>query len=168
MMSTRYFIATILLGFSSICLHAQVKLSDTQPAASLCQDFHKKACSFVKKDINYKYNSQSRDALFRPGQKSKLTFTAHKGYDYRLTFAEEDKILQSGAVSFRIIDSRTKKELFNSEDENATELEFICDSNINLTIEIQLPENTAETFGKVLYGCFGFLLESRPTLNTGF
>lgn len=167
MISTRYIVASVLLSVMVLSAQAQVKLSDTEPAPSMCQDYHKNA-KFAKKDINYKYNSQSKDALFRPGQKSKLTFTAHKGYDYRMTFAAESKILQGGALSFRIYDSRTKKELFNSEDENATEFEFICDSSINLTVEVQLPEASAENSKKVLYGCVGFLLESRASLDTGF
>lgn len=159
-------LALLVTGFSA-SLSAQTKLSDTKPANSLCTDYHKKACSFSKSDINYKYNSQSRSALFRPGQTSKLTFTAHKNYDYRLTFAAEESILSGGKIAFRILNS-SGKVLFDSEEEGATEFEFICDSSINMVIEIILPESSASSKNKVLYGCVGFLLESRPTLQTGF
>ncbi|MEX1189752.1 MAG: hypothetical protein WED33_10880 [Bacteroidia bacterium] len=164
----RYLSALILFVSISGVGFAQVKLSKTEPASSLCTDYHKKACKFEKQDILFKYNSQSRDALFRPGQTSKLTFTATKGYDYRLTFAAEDKILQGGNISFKIYDARTKQPLFDSEEEGQAEFEFICDSSINLTIEISLSEASAEAKSKVLYGCVGFLLESRKTLDTGF
>ncbi len=164
----RYILLGVLIIGSSVSITAQTKLSDTKTANSLCTDYHKKACSFAKKDINYGYNSQSRSALFRPGQTSRLTFTAHKSYDYRMTFAGEESILSGGRIEFKIIDSSTKKVLFNSEEEGATEFEFICDSSINMIIEISLPENSAESKSKVLYGCVGFLLESRPTLQTGF
>ena len=147
---------------------AQVKMSKAESASSMCADYHKSACKFSKEDILYKYNSQSRDALFRPGQTSKLTFTATKGFDYRFTFAAEDKILQGGTIDFKIFDAKTKRELYNSADDGGTEFEFICDSSINLTVEISMPEAAAEAKSKVLYGCVGFLLQSRQTLNTGF
>ncbi len=159
---------TLISFFIAGGMQAQVKMAKAETASSMCADYHKSACKFSKQDILYKYNSQSRDALFRPGQTSKLTFTATKGYDYRFTLAAEDKILQGGSISFKIFDAKTKKELFNSEDENSTEFEFICDSSINLTVEISTPEAAAESKSKVLYGCVGFLLESRRTLDTGF
>lgn len=158
--------ALIISSFGTI--KAQTNLSETKPANSLCTDYYKKTCFFSKKDINFKHNSQSRSALFRPGQISKLTFTAHKGYDYRMTFAAEESILGGGRLEFKLIDSNTKKVLFNSEDDGATEFEFICDSSINMIIEITLPEANIESKNKVIYGCVGFLLESRPTLQTGF
>jgi len=164
----RYILLSVLIIGSSESINAQTKLSETKTANSLCTDYHKKACTFSKKDINFKYNSQSRSALFRPGQTSKLTFTAHKGYEYRMTFAGDESILSGGQVEFKLIDSSTKKVLFDSQEEGATEFEFICDSSINMIIELSLPENSAESKNKVLYGCVGFLLESRPTLQTGF
>jgi hypothetical protein len=164
----RYIILSLFVTGSSATVSAQTKLSDTKPANSLCTDYHKKACSFSKTDINFKYNSQSRSALFRPGQSSKLTFTAHKNYDYRLTFAAEESILGGGKVEFKILDSFTNKVLFDSQENGATEFEFICDSSINMVVQIILPESTASSNNKVLYGCVGFLLESRPTLQTGF
>jgi hypothetical protein len=160
-------LSLIFISFA-LSSQAQVKMAKAESASSMCVDYHKSACKFSKEDILYKYNSQSRDALFRPGQTSKLTFTATKGYDYRFTIAAEDKILQGGAVSFKIMDAKTKKELYNSEEDGGTEFEFICDSSINLTVEISTPEAAAEAKSKVIYGCVGFLLESRKTLDTGF
>jgi hypothetical protein len=158
----------LLVTGASVSLNAQVKLSETKTANSLCTDYHRKACSFSKADINYKYNSPSRSALFSPGQSSKLTFTAHKNYDYRLTFAGEESILSGGKIEFKILDSSTGKVLFDSAEEGVTEFEFVCDSSINMVVQIILPESTASSTKKVLYGCVGFLLESRPTLQTGF
>lgn len=164
----KYTILSLLIVGASESITAQTQLSETKTANSLCTDYHKKACSFSKKDLNYKYNSQSRSALFRPGQTSKLTFTAHKGYDYRMTFAAEESILSGGKIDFKIINSTTKKVLFDSQEEGAVDFEFICDSSINMIVELSLPENSAESKSKVLYGCVGFLLESRPSLQTGF
>lgn len=163
-----YISLSLFLTVASSNVSAQLQKSDTKPANSFCTDFHLKACSFERKDINFKYNSQSRSALFRPGQSSKLVFTATKGYDYRMTFAAEESVLNGGKIHFKLIDARTKAVLFDSEESGATEFEFICDSSINIQVEITLPEGSAETKSKVVYGCVGFLLESRPSLNTGF
>lgn len=165
---TKYTIALLVAFSTSLSVFAQAKLSKAQSAPELCTDYHKKACKFEKDDIYYEYNSQSKDALFRPGQTSKLVFTAYKGYDYRFTFAADEAITQGGALAFKVMDSRTKKVLFDSDEEGSAEFEFTCDSSINLAIEVSLPEASAESKSKVLYGCVGFLLESRETLDTGF
>ncbi len=147
----------------------QLQKSDNIPASELCSDYHKKNLSFEKKDINFRYNSQSRSALFRPGQSSKLSFTAFKGNEYRITCGAENSVLNGGTVSFKILDAKTKNVLFDSEAEGATLFEFICDNSLNLILEIALPEATStSSTKKVVYGCVGFLMESRPALQTGF
>lgn len=165
---SRYTFTLIAVFCLSLTANAQVKLAKAQSAPSLCTDYHKKACKFEKDDLYYEYNSQSKDALFRPGQTSKLIFTSYKGYDYRFTFAAEDKITGGGNLTFKVVDAKSKKVLFDSEEDGSMEFEFVCDSSINLSVEVSLPESSAESNSKVLYGCVGFLLESRETLDTGF
>lgn len=132
-----------------------------------CTDYHKKACKFSKKDLEFKYNSQSRSALFRPGQVSVFSFTSFKGYDYRLTFCGEDILTKGAPIAFKVTDAKTKAVLFESKDsENAKEFEFSCDNSLNLKVEMTLP--AAEGSEKATYGCVGFLLESRKNLQTGF
>lgn len=165
---SRYTFTLVAVLFFSLTVSAQVKITKAQSAQSLCTDYHKEACKFEKADLYYEYNSQSKDALFRPGQTSKLIFTAYKGYDYRFTFAAEDKITGGGNLTFKVMDAKTKKVLYDNEEDGSNEFEFICDSSINLSVEVSLPESIAESSSKVIYGCVGFLLESRETLDTGF
>jgi hypothetical protein len=133
-----------------------------------CTDYHKKSCTFKNKDLEFQYNSQSRSALFRPGQSSSFTFTSFKGYDYRLTFCGEDLITKGSPIAFKLMDAKTKEVLFDSEnaEENSTEFEFTCDNTLNLRVEVSMPE--ADAADKAKYGCVGFLLQSRKNLNTGF
>ena len=132
-----------------------------------CTDYHKKACTFSKKDLEFKYNSQSRSALFRPGQSSAFSFTSFKGYDYRLTFCGEDVLTKGAPIAFKITDAKTKAVLFDSNaSDNAKEFEFSCDNGLNLRVEMTLP--AAEGSEKNTYGCVGFLLQSRKNLQTGF
>ena len=55
--------------------------------------------------------------------------------------------------------------VYNGSD-NANEFEFSCDNSLNLSVEITLP--AAEGSEKSIYGCVGFLLQSRKNLQTGF
>jgi len=132
-----------------------------------CTDYHKKACKFSKKDLEFMYNSQSRSALFRPGQVSVFSFTSFKGYDYRLTFCGDEVLTKGAPIAFKVTDAKTKAVLFDSnESDSATEFEFSCDNSLNLRVEMTLPE--AEGSEKATYGCVGFLLQSRKNLQTGF
>lgn len=113
------------------------------------------------------YNSQSRSALFRPGQVSVFSFTSFKGYDYRLTFCGDEVLTKGAPIAFKVTDAKTKAVLFDSnESDSATEFEFSCDNSLNLRVEMTLPE--AEGSEKATYGCVGFLLQSRKNLQTGF
>jgi len=143
------------------------KGNNTVEKAVYCTDYHKKACKFSKKDLEFKYNSQSRSALFRPGQVSLFSFTSFKGYDYRLTFCGEEALTKGAPIAFKITDAKTKTVLFESNgSDSAKEFEFSCDNSLNLRVEMALP--AAEDSEKSTYGCVGFLLESRKNLQTGF
>jgi len=163
-------ILILLTLFASLMQTKEVK---SQKSSSIektvyCTDYHKKVCKFSKKDLQFKYNSQSRSALFRPGQTSTFSFTSFKGYDYRLTFCGEDKLTKGAPIEFKVFDTKTKTVLFdsNSAEELPTEFEFSCDNSLNLRVEMTLPE--ADGSEKATYGCVGFLLESRNNLQTGF
>lgn len=158
---------SILLGlFLHQNVHAQQK---TRSKTDYCENFHVQNCKFQRKDIEFKYNSQSRSALFRPGQSCSFNITVFKGYDYRMTFCAEENLLQGKPIMYKVIDSRTKKVLYEtSEEEWNADFEFVCDNSLNLEIKLQLPEVPYEPNEKTLYGCLGFLLESRNSLKTGF
>jgi hypothetical protein len=157
----------ILLSTSMI---AQKAPSNKLVAAEdYCTDFHRTACKFQKKDLEFKYNSQSKSALFRPGQSSTFTVVAFKGLDYRFAIAAEDVLLNGQPYTYKVKDAKTNALIFDSESENVvTDFSFTCDNSLNLRIELQLPEAGTENSKKMVYGCVGFLLESRKTLKTGF
>jgi hypothetical protein len=167
-MSRILILFTIIVGFTGLKEVKSQKRNTTIEKAIYCTDYHKKACKFTKKDLEFKYNSQSRSALFRPGQTSTFTFTSFKGYDYRLTFCGEDILTKGTPIPFKVFDARTKKVLYDSNDADSggTEFEFTCDNTLNLKIEMMLPE--ADGSEKAVYGCVGFLIESRKNLTTGF
>lgn len=157
--------ASLALLFSSTLQAQEKAISRTQ----YCDDYHKKNCKFEKKDIEYTYNSQSRSALFRPGQISNFRFTAFKGYDYRVTFCADENLLQGQNLAYKVVDTRTKKVLYeNSENNGNPEFEFICDNSINLEVQLELPQVPYKPNDKTAYGCVGFLIQSRTSLKTGF
>jgi hypothetical protein len=164
----------LIIIFSIIVsLNAPSKLaaqpgSNTIENKQYCTDYHKRACKFSNKDLEFQYNTQSRSALFRPGQSSSFSFTSFKGYDYKLTFCGEESITKGKPISFKVIDPRTKEILFDSDAENSSqEFEFTCDNSLNLKVELSLPE-ADEKSKKAIYGCLGFLVQSRKSLQTGF
>lgn len=134
-----------------------------------CNDYHIKHCKFQQKDIGYKYNSQSRSALFKPGQKSTFKVSVFKGHDYRMTFKGEDILLQGKPLMFKVMDSKTKKVFYQTSEENWNpDFEFYCSHSMNLVVELLLPEVPYKPNDEVLYGCLGFLMENRHSIKTGF
>jgi len=158
------FFASLLLTNESKAQKGSTPIEKTY----YCTDFHKKMCKFEKKDLEFKYNSQSRSALFRPGQVSVFSFTSFKGYDYRLTFCGEENLTKGAPIAFKVTDAKTNTVLFDSEtaENSPKEFEFICNNSLNLKVEMTLPED--ESSEKASYGCVGFLLQSRRNLQTGF
>ncbi len=167
-MSRILMLITIIFAGYIFSIQAKAQKGSTAIEKTVyCTDYHKKACKFSKKDLEFKYNSQSRSALFRPGQVSEFSFTSFKGYDYRLTFCGEDVLTKGAPIAFKITDAKTKAVLFDSNaSDNAKEFEFSCDNSLNLRVEMTLP--AAEGSEKNTYGCVGFLLQSRKSLQTGF
>jgi hypothetical protein len=165
----------LLFTFSVAILVSIATIAQKAPSRNLvkaedyCSDFHRTACKFQKKDLEFKYNSQSKSALFRPGQSSTFTVVAFKGLDYRFAIAAEDMLLNGQPLTYKVKDAKTNVLIFDSEAENVVaDFSFTCDNSLSLRIELQLPEAAAENSKKKIYGCVGFLLESRKTLKTGF
>lgn len=160
-----------LLFCSTIYLAAQTKLiSGGTKSTEYCTDYHKKNARFKSNELKFTLSSQSRSALFRPGQKSSFVVTAYSGYDYRFTFAVDEKLVGANSINYRIIDAKSQKELYNSAaDKSEEEFMFTCTSSLNLKIELEIPEIEKKgEINKAIYGCVGFLLESRKTIKTGF
>ena len=159
----------MILLFSTSLLAQKNDGPSTVQKNEYCTDYHRSACTFDNKDIEWKYNGQSRSALFRPGQKSSFTFSAYKGYDYRFSLAGAEIILSGQKIIFKVKDAKTKAILYDSEvDESIQQFEFVCDNSLNVLVELELPEGDGVAGNKVLYGCVGFLLQSRRTMQTGF
>jgi len=159
----------IFIVFSASLSAQKNDKSATVQKNEYCTDYHKTACVFENKDLEWKYNGQSRSALFRPGQKSSFTFSAYKGYDYRFCLAGAENILSGQKIIFRVKDAKTKAVLYDSEvDESIQQFEFVCDNSLNVLVELELPEGEGVANNKVVYGCVGFLLQSRRTMQTGF
>jgi hypothetical protein len=160
----------IFSGILGMCISTPLQAQNKpQAKTEYCEEYHIKNCKFQRKDLEFKYNSQSRSALFRPGQACTFTISVFKGYDYRMTFKADDNLLQGKPIMYKVIDTRTKKVLYQSTEQDwNTDFEFVCDNSLNLEIRLQLPDVPYEPNEKVLYGCMGFLLESRNSLKTGF
>ncbi|MBX7201506.1 MAG: hypothetical protein IT240_08670 [Bacteroidia bacterium] len=164
-------ISNIILGIGAalllnLPLFAQTK---TRNKTEYCENYHKEKCKFQREDIEFQYNSQSKSALFRPGQSCTFNITVFKGFDYRMTFHADENLLQGQHLMYKVLDARTKKVLFEtSEDDTNLDFEFVCDNSLNLIIQLQLPEVSYEPTDESMYGCLGFLLESRNSLKTGF
>jgi len=165
----------LLVQFSYIVLLTNATIAQKTssrnlvPAEVYCEDFHRSACKFIKKDLEFKYNSQSKSALFRPGQSSTFSIVAFKGLDYRFSLAVDDNLLNGQPLAYKVKDAKTNALIYDSESaEVVSDFSFTCDNSLTLRIEMQLPEADQENAKKMIYGCVGFLLESRKTLKTGF
>lgn len=139
--------------------------------AGVCGQFHKKHCVMEGSkddDREFMYNSQSKSGLFAQGTISKLRCVIYKGMDYRMTVCCETA---GSVVNFKILDARTKEELFdNAKNENTQQFEFQSASTRQLIIEVMIPSGEAASAkGKpVDAACVGLLIEHKVSDRTGF
>src|ERR1700741_390038 len=140
--------------------------------ASLCGDFHKKACYMegTRKDKReFMYNSQSKSGLFAQGSTSKMRCVVYKGMDYRMTVCCETTL--GDKINFKIFDGRTNELLFDSQKNDDThQFEFQAGSTRQLVIEVTVPTGEVkEEKGKpVDAACVGMLIEHKVSERTGF
>lgn len=149
-----------------------------------CNHFHERFCS--KSDNSYfKYNGQSKSALFAPGQTSELNVIVYKGQDYRISLCMDNNLGEQ--VIFKIYESvqvagKKEKNLLydNAANDFSPEVEFSVETSKKLAIEISIPEGEKEGSARGVkkgkdrstkpkeMGCVGVLLEHMSTPKTGF
>ena len=88
--------------------------------------------------IYYKYNSESRSALFLKGQTSRFPLSIYNGRDYRISICWDFNL--GNRLEFKIIDADTDNVLYdNSTDEFASEFEFTVAQSRDVYIQIKVP-----------------------------
>ena len=140
--------------------------------ASLCGDFHKKACYMegTRKDKReFMYNAQSKSGLFAQGSTSKMRCVVYKGNDYRISVCCETII--GDKVNFKIYDARTNELLFdNTKNDDTQQFEFQAATTRQLIIEATVPSgDVKEEKGKAENAaCVGLLIENKVSDRVGF
>ncbi len=74
--------------------------------AQYCNNFHRKYC-YPSENEFFKYDGQSRSALFSKGQKSELTIIVYKGQDYRISLCSDVNLGEH--IIFRIYEVKKVK-----------------------------------------------------------
>lgn len=160
--------------------------------AQQCQNFHKRRCE-GSDDVNMRYNNQSKSGMFVLGHTSDLVFVAHAGKDYRISLCQDSKVEEP--IKFKVIDSRSKEVLFDSEQASLDvpveegdvandgampfHFEFSCDVTKKIIVRITAPGPPPSEDGGKKKGkreepdpedlfCVGVLLENMDTPKLGF
>lgn len=149
-----------------------------------CTSYHKRKCLGADAE-GFRYNSQSKSALFEKGHTSDLYVVVHSGQDYRVSFCKEKKISEN--LRFKVISARSNEVLYdNAIDENAEFFEFSCTSTQRIIFRITAPGDSVaaeseeeESNSRKRRGreeepdpddmfCLGVLIENMPTPAIGF
>ena len=142
--------------------------------AQNCSSYIKENCNMSEED-GYRYNGQSKSAVFTKGQTSQLKFVSYKGMDYKLTICFDDMFGEN--VEFKLIDSKSGEVLFYNVDyENTNILEFSSDNSRVLLVEVTTPGDqiaSTETNNSTITkkddkACLAVLIEQKKTQLTGF
>lgn len=90
-------------GNSYRYMNAQNVMIDENAVVQYCQNFHRAYCTSSGKKSLYRYNGQSRSALFENGQKSEFQIVVYKGNDYRISLCNDQSL---GNLRMRIISEK--------------------------------------------------------------
>jgi hypothetical protein len=119
--------------------------------AQYCNNFHRKYC-YPSENEFFKYDGQSRSALFSKGQKSELAIIVYKGQDYRISLCADANL--GNNIIFRIYEVK-KVKVEKVVEHKSTEDEY-------KTCETCKGEGIID--GETCYDCDGE--GQRPTGNT--
>lgn len=190
-MKRKIFIIPHIYFFMLQFIVAQSVDIDPASTAQYCSNYHRAACKASGKRDGFRYNGQSRSALFEGGQTSEFQIVVYKGNDYRIALCNDNNL---GQLRMRIIAVKrvpVKQEVYeqvkneygeveekavtettykrereviydNSQDSYATEVTFSVETSQKLIIEITAEGGTGEL------GCVGVLIEHMPTPKKGF
>jgi hypothetical protein len=120
-------------------------------------------------DKSFKYNFQSKSALFEKGQKSILKFVVYRGVDYKISFCSEEAF--DGEVSFVLIGKDSAVLFDNSKEDMAQAFEYESKYTGSLTLVVTMPGTRPTKEEKNLpgsKGCVGVVIKHRMSAKTGF
>lgn len=120
----------------TITLTALLSLLFVNVDAQYCNNFHRKFCNASDNGF-FKYNGQSKSALFAKGKTSELNIIVYKGQDYRISLCA-DEILGS-RIEFKIYE---KKKVKVVKEVKRKETEDVVDENGDPTGEVKEVEYT--------------------------
>ncbi len=123
-----------------------------------CTGYHQYHCLYA--DYTFFYSRQSKSALFRHGQTSKLNIVAYGGEDYYVAVCAHRKF---GNIQFKIIEDNEDKSLIydNASDDYAESVIFSNNVTRNLIIEVTVPEGSDP--GSSDRRCVGVVIQFRKT-----
>ncbi|MFY9311276.1 MAG: hypothetical protein WAQ28_19685 [Bacteroidia bacterium] len=121
----------------------------------LCLAFHVGAvaqCKSIVKDAiqklsPYQHNGQVNNVTIKDGKTAEIHLSFYKGLYYKLQISSEKSL---GKVHFRVLDEN-KKEVYNSNNDQAESWNFYSNSSQELVVEI-IPSETKKGCAAVLVG----------------
>ncbi len=141
-----------------------------------CFDFHRQKCQALPSS-GYTVSPDSRSAMMRKGQESRIKYVINAGKDYRFSVCLDEEHL-GNKVQMQIIDYETNTKLYDN-----AEFNFVKDFEISVLegrmiyIVVTIPDDqsskaSANVAGFVPktanQGCVGILIEEMVTPKTGF
>lgn len=102
----------------------------------------------------FKYSGQSKSGFFKSGESASFKLNAFGGFEYKIHIIAEEKF---GAVFFRIKESDDVV-LYDSQEENVLDKQFIIEDSKILLLEVVVPESENGTIEK---GGIGVTIEYR-------
>ena len=121
-----------------------------------CKQFAKNTCKAGLAPFQHDGNYHA--ALLLEGEEAELYKTFYSGRTYRIGVCGAPNL---GDIEFRIIDSRTGKELFNNEDANFDwKWDFTLESSqqLKIKVKVRFPEGNVEAPEE---GCVAIMFGSR-------
>lgn len=141
-----------------------------------CYDFHKKKCQALPSS-GYTVSPESRSAIMRKGQESRIKYIINAGKDYRFSVCLDEEHLGS-KIQMQIVDYETNTKLYDNAEFNYVkdfEISVLEGRMIYIVVAIpddqsaKTPSSTSGFVAKTVnQGCVGIMIEEMVTPKTGF
>lgn len=149
--------------YNSVIFILLIVVSLSAYAQDDCFNYHEENCRFYG-GWDYLINSQSRSALFSPGQSSSFSIIVYEGLDYHISICGHKKL---GKFGFKIREDSQKKDIIydNAREDFSMEVVFSVENTRKLIIEVT---SLAEAKSGNKPRCLGVLIEHKKSPETGF
>ena len=157
-----------MIKLSKIFVAVVILMLPTLTFGQHCKNFHKSFCASSPNKF-FKYNGQSRSALFAKGQTSELTVVVYGKQDYAISICTEQAL--GDQVEWKILDAKSRDVLYsNADDGYAQTFEFSSQKTRKLILSVSIPDGETKSKKRKPedMACLGLLIEHMQTPKSGF